>query len=166
MSPGSATRDYIGGVGGGTSDEELYASTADELTRFATGLVGPSDAPDVVTEAVISAMTSREWPEVRNRRAFLFRAVLLTSKSWHRSERRRRVRDTLALGPTRSEAPTHHGEVHEALRVLSAQQRAVVFLTYWSDLNPEAVGQLLGISEGAVRKQLSRARKRLREVLT
>lgn len=50
------------------------------------------------------------------------------------------------------------------LSVLSDQQAAVVFLTYWSDLRPVEVADVLGVREGTVRKQLARARKRLREV--
>lgn len=45
---------------------------------------------------------------------------------------------------------------------LSAQQRAVIVLTYWQDLEPKAVAELLGVSEGTVRKQLARARQKLR----
>ena len=50
-------------------------------------------------------------------------------------------------------------------RKLSPQQRAVVVLTYWQDLTPSAVAELLDVSEGAVRKHLARARKHLRRVL-
>jgi RNA polymerase sigma-70 factor (ECF subfamily) len=153
-------------VAGRPSDEEVYAAAAPELTRFAAGLVGPSDAADVVADAVISALRSRAWPTAGDRRAFLFRAVLLTSKSWHRSERRRRDRETRFARATVPEAPPTLDDVEDALDCLSTQQRAVVFLTYWSDLDPRAVAALLGVSEGTVRKQLARARKRLREVLT
>jgi len=41
----------------------------------------------------------------------------------------------------------------------------VVFLTYWDDLDAATVANLLGVSEGTVRKQLGRARNKLREVL-
>ncbi len=51
------------------------------------------------------------------------------------------------------------------MAALSPQQRAVVFLTYWEDLEARSVADLLGVSEGTVRKQLGRARIRLREVL-
>ncbi len=51
------------------------------------------------------------------------------------------------------------------MAVLSPQQRAAVFLTYWEDLDVRSVAELLGVSEGSVRKQLGRARSRLREVL-
>jgi RNA polymerase sigma factor (sigma-70 family) len=56
-------------------------------------------------------------------------------------------------------------EVAMAVSNLSPQQRAVVFLTYWNDLDNRTVAQLLGVSEGTVRKQLGRARERLRRVL-
>jgi DNA-directed RNA polymerase specialized sigma24 family protein len=38
------------------SDEEVYAKHAEELTRFATGLVGPADAADVASAAVLSCL--------------------------------------------------------------------------------------------------------------
>jgi RNA polymerase sigma factor (sigma-70 family) len=55
--------------------------------------------------------------------------------------------------------------VREAVAGLSVRQRAVVVLTYWADLDPRAVAERLGISEGSVRRHLARARARLREVL-
>jgi DNA-directed RNA polymerase specialized sigma24 family protein len=75
------------------SDEEIYAKYAGELTRFATGLVGPSDAPDVVSSAVLSCMSSRQWPKVVNSRAYLFRGVLIAAHQLHRSDSRRRARE-------------------------------------------------------------------------
>lgn len=55
--------------------------------------------------------------------------------------------------------------LRSALDVLSLQQRAVIVLTYWQDLSPAQIADLLDTSEGTVRKQLARARARLREVL-
>ena len=48
---------------------------------------------------------------------------------------------------------------------LSPQQRAVVYLSYWHDYSPIQVAEMIGVSEGTVRRQLARARARLREVL-
>jgi len=56
-------------------------------------------------------------------------------------------------------------EVVEAIRSLSPQQRAVIYFTYWEDLRPGDVAELLDIGEGSVKRQLARARARLREVL-
>ena len=66
--------------------------------------------------------------------------------------------------PDRS-GPEGADEVLASLAALSPQQRAVVHLTYWEDLTPHAVAARLGVSDGTVRRQLARARKRLREVL-
>ncbi len=147
------------------SDAEVYAAHADELVRFATGLVGRSDAEDVVSEAVLSVMSSRVWPHARNRRALLYRAVLFQARSWLRSTARRRRREASIANKGSGEMPEAVPEVWDAVRVLSPQQRAVVFLTYWDDQGVDAVAELLGVSAGTVRRQLGRARRRLREVL-
>ena len=41
----------------------------------------------------------------------------------------------------------------------------MIVLTYWNDLGPASVAGLLGISEGAVRRHLARARALLKEYL-
>jgi RNA polymerase sigma factor (sigma-70 family) len=48
---------------------------------------------------------------------------------------------------------------------LGVRQRAVIVLTYWADLEPAAIADWLGVSEGSVRSHLARARANLREVL-
>lgn len=150
------------------SDTELYRAHAAEMVRYATVLVGPGDAPDVVTDAVLRAFESPGWRDVRHPRAYLFRAVLNTATSSHRSRSRRARREDVA-GRRPSPDPTPSTElrldVHRALDVLSTQQRAVVYLAYWDDLPAAEIANVLGIGEGSVRKQLARARARLREVI-
>ena len=148
-------------------DVETYRRHAAELVRYATVLVGPDDAPDVVTDAVLAAFASRSWREVDNRRAYLYRAVLHHSASHHRSSRRRQLREerAAALGTIPPDQPGISTDAHRALAALSEQQRAVVFLTYWQDLAPAQVADLLGVSDGTVRKQLARARDQLRRIL-
>ena len=70
-------------------DEDVYRKHAEELTRFATFLVGPDDAPDVVSDAVLSAFSSRSWPAVDDRRAYLLRSVLNAARMLARSSARR-----------------------------------------------------------------------------
>lgn len=148
------------------TDTELYRKHADELVRYATMLVGPDDAPDVVANAVLSCMTSRRWPEVINRRAYLFRATLHEARRLGRALIRRREAEQRA-GQHGSGRFAMIGEpdLRFALDRLSVRQRSTIYLTYWEDLTPPEVAQLLGISEGAVRRHLARARSHLREVL-
>lgn len=144
---------------------DAYAAHGDELVRFATGLVGPSDAQDVVADAMARLMNSPVWMEAENPRALMYRAVFHEARMFVRSRRRRLSREARATVQEAYEMPNIAPEVSAAVAGLTPQQRAVVFLTYWDDLDPRSVAALLGVSEGTVRKQLSRARGRLREVL-
>jgi RNA polymerase sigma factor (sigma-70 family) len=144
---------------------DLYAKHSGELTRFATGLVGPSHAADVVADAMTRVMTSRVWGEASNRRALMFRAVMFEARMFHRSNHRRLAREARASRRESYEMAEFEPEVAAAVSRLSPQQRAVVFLTYWDDLDARTVADLIGVSEGTVRRQLGRARERLREVL-
>ncbi len=148
-------------------DVETYRRHAPELVRYATVLVGPDDAPDVVTDAVLAAFSSPQWRDVTNRRAYLYQAVLSRSASHHRTDQRRRRREdrAVALAAVPHDAPDPVVDAHRVLAGLSEQQRAVVFLTYWEDLAPGQVAELLDVSDGTVRKQLARARDHLRRTL-
>lgn len=146
-------------------DDELYRKHADDLTRLATGLVGPSNAADVVSAAVLGCVSSRRWPTVDDRRAYLFKSVVNEAAKWHRSSTRRRVREAAVRPSPEFEIPVPRPEVIAAIRALSFRQRAVIVLTYWADLTPGDVANTLGVSEGAVKRHLARARGRLREVL-
>lgn len=149
----------------GASDGELYRKYAEELTRFATGLVGPSDAADVVSEAVLRCLSSSQWAGVRQPRAYLYRSVFNEAGRLHRGNRRRRSREVRSATPEVVSQPEVRPEVLAAVNRLSLRQRAVIVLTYWDDLKPEAIAELLHISEGSVQRHLARGRRRLKEVL-
>lgn len=147
------------------SDAEAYEKYASELVRFATGLVGPDDAPDVVADAFVRVLGVRPWEELDEPKAYLYRTVLNQVRMRHRSTMRRRAREMRAADPEMSFDPEVRPEVLEAMSALSARQRAVVVLTYWEDLTPADIAERLAVSEGTVRRHLARARSKLREVL-
>jgi len=148
------------------SDEEVYGKYAGELIRFAALVVGPHEAADAVSSGVISALQSTGWATVRNPRAYLYRAVLNEARMMIRRDARRRKYE-VRVAPVESAVtmPTPRPEIATALARLSPKQRAVIHLTYWEDLDPRTVGELLGISDGTVRRHLARARTTLRKVL-
>lgn len=148
------------------NDEETYRRYSQELTRYATGLVGPFDAPDVVTDACLRAFDSPSWPEVVDRRAYLYRTVLSVATDHHRRTLSRRMRELKTATPPSVEITHEDIDVLRAVERLSLQQRSVIFLTYWEDLTPSAVADRLGVSEGSVKRHLARARKRLGELLS
>jgi RNA polymerase sigma factor (sigma-70 family) len=169
MTPESA--DHIEGAtvtADDLDDAALYRRVAPELIRFAAALVGRTDAPDVLSGAVVKALAAPGWPTVRDRRAYLYRSVFNESQTWLRRAGQRpllEARAVRARGTDRFELPTLHPDVRSAVARLSVRQRAVIVLTYWADLDPGTVAVRLGISEGSVRRHLARARARLREVL-
>jgi DNA-directed RNA polymerase specialized sigma24 family protein len=55
---------------------DAYSANGQSLVRFATGLVGPSDAQDVVADAMARLMRSPVWGEAQNPKSLVFRAVL------------------------------------------------------------------------------------------
>ena len=147
------------------SDGLIYEKYAEELTRFATGLVGPHDAADVVSMAVVRAFSSPAWAGVRDHRAYLLRSVLNETRMHHRSTLRRRAREARYAQPDRVEAPDVRPAILEQVAGLSVRQRAVVVLTYWDDLDPAEIGRRLGISPGSVRRHLARAHAHLRKTI-
>jgi RNA polymerase sigma factor (sigma-70 family) len=151
---------------GAVDNEQIYREHATELTRYATGLVGPFDTTDVVTDACLRAFQSRNWPTVTNRRAYLYRAVLSVAEDYHRSTLACRLREVKAAGSSIAMPGKVDVNVLKALNQLSVQQRAAVLLTYWEDLSAEAAAERMGVSVGSVKRHLARAHKRLEERLS
>jgi RNA polymerase sigma-70 factor (ECF subfamily) len=152
---------------GGLSDADCYEQHAPDLVRFATGLVGPADAADVVSSAFIRVLGSPAWPHANDQRAYLFRAVLNEARMYRRGEQRRHAREA-RVGFVESVDPSRGAldvEVLGPIGALSVRQRAVVVLTYWKDMDQAAIASLLGITRGSVARHLDRAHARLRELI-
>jgi len=147
------------------NDGELYELHGRALVAFAASLVGPSDAPDVVHDAAMALFESGTLAEAVNPRALMYRAVLAKAKSMQRSIIRRRNRERLFAESVVYNDPEVLPEVVAAVVGLSQQQRACIFLTYWEDMTPAAIGELLGIAEGTVKHHLAVGRDKLRRVL-
>lgn len=146
-------------------DGELYERHATALVGFAASLVGSSDAPDVVHDAVLSLIESGQLADATNPKGLMYRAVFAKSKSMQRSMVRRRMRERRQAETVIHQDPELLPEVAAAVIRLSPQQRACIFLTYWEDMAPAAIGELLGIAEGTVKHHLAVGRDRLRRVL-
>ena len=122
-------------------------------------------AEDVTQEAFIQLLghwrkVSRyERPEAWVRRVAIRLAV--------RTARRDRLRATLEGQSTARREGQRPPDVDlaDALRLLSVRQRACVLLFYFEDRPIAEVVEILGISEGAVKTHLHRARQHLATLL-
>ena len=153
---------------GGLGWRDIYEAHAPHLVQLATFLVGRDDARDLVADGVARAVRSEAWPAVRDHRAYLTRVLVNAASDERRRRTRREGRERRATmldarGLYVTGAPDV--DVRAALAGLSPQQRAIVFLTYWEDLTIPAVARRLDITEGSVRRQLARAKDRLRRAL-
>jgi RNA polymerase sigma-70 factor (ECF subfamily) len=131
---------------------EVYVKYRDDLLRYATSLVGPSRAEDVVSTVVLKAIRRQPLAEIERPHAYLMKAVLNECRSvWRR-------RSDVGI----------EVEVTETLEVvwrLPLKQRAVVYLFYWEDRPVAEIAELMGIAEGTVKRYLHNARSRLKEHL-
>jgi RNA polymerase sigma factor (sigma-70 family) len=147
------------------TNSEIYRKHADDLTRFATALVGPSHASDVVSDGVLRCLGSPNWYRVGDKRAYLFRSVYHEAARFHQASSRRRAREQRAARTEHVDPPDVRPEVLAAVGRLSTRQRAVIVLTYWNDLDPSAIATMLKISTGSVKRHLARGRSHLKEAL-
>jgi RNA polymerase sigma factor (sigma-70 family) len=144
---------------------EIYAKYAPELARFATSLVGPVDAADVVSEAVVKSLWSPTWASVVNPRAYLHQAVLNESRMHHRRTTRRRTHEMKTASSDMDTVSAPGIDVWEAMGSLNLPQRACVFLRYWEGMTTVEIGEELAMSTRSVRRQLAHARTTLGRIL-
>ncbi|MGD9794721.1 MAG: RNA polymerase sigma factor [Acidimicrobiia bacterium] len=151
---------------GEADDAEVYRKHADELMRFASALVGPSGAEDLLATSVLRALSAASWGSAENKRAYLYRVVFNEAMRSRRDARRRMAREVRAATSESFESVVADRDLIAALLKLSVRQRAVVFLTYWGDLPPSEVAITLSTSQRTVERELAAAKRRLEEVLT
>ena len=121
------------------------------LLAFATGLVGRDDARGRGVERGAEGVCRPPRGQRSGQpRPYLFRAVVNEASTWSTRAAQRVERERLPAGSAPTwELPSFRPDVRAAVERLSVQQRAVILLTYWADLDPCAIADHLGISEGS-----------------
>jgi RNA polymerase sigma-70 factor (ECF subfamily) len=122
-----------------------------------------AEAEDVAQDTFVRAY--ERWDGIRrldNPSGYVFRMAL----NAYRSRLRR-----IAVAARRSVVPTQpdpiaesddRDEIRRALAALPANQREAVVLIEWLGMTSEEAGKVLGVSAGAVRVRLTRAKQALR----
>jgi RNA polymerase sigma factor (sigma-70 family) len=151
--------------------EELFLHRRTALIGYAALLAGNDrDAEDLVHEALVRTF-SRARPNLAPEAAesYVRRAILTSYLDGYRKRKRWiSVRHLLAPkderdGPERATA--QRLEIETALAGLSPRERACVVLRYYEDKTTPEIADLIGISDGAVKKYLGNAVRRLSVVL-
>ena len=145
---------------------DAYVEHSRALLAYAIFLAGTNDGEDLLGESMLRCRSSARWPMV-DPLPYLMRVVSNQAKRrWSTNSRRRRRELSFHRAIPRPGEPDSDDSFHTVIRTLSPQQRAVLSHTYWLDLDVATTAERLGVSDGTVRRQLARARARLREELT
>lgn len=147
----------------------LHARTADDVTRFALRRAASrADAEDAVADAYLVAWRRREAvPEPPEDALWLYGVTRNALANLARGARRR---ERLRLRLARERPPEHRdadvGEVAAALARLPEQDAELLRLLAWEGLSHREAAVVLETTENAVALRASRARRRLRELMT
>jgi RNA polymerase sigma factor (sigma-70 family) len=145
------------------------------LTRYCAGIVGASRAEDAVQQALINAHTAlQRTDEVRHLRSWLYRITHNAALNVLRA-----VRDDVPLdaatdaaavdedGPAATfERTERFRATVDAVRELPERQRAALVLRELEGRSHEEIAETLGVTSGAARQHLMRARVALRGAVT
>ena len=143
------------------SVESVYRQDAERLWRAVYGYAGdPEIASDAVAEAY--AQLLRRRTAVRDPAAWTWRVAFRVSAAALKARRTAGDVDQVSVEHRDRYADP---DLLAALRRLPDAQRAAVVLHYYADLPVREIANRLGSTSIAVRVNLSRGRRRLRELL-
>jgi RNA polymerase sigma factor (sigma-70 family) len=145
------------------------------VRAFLRGMVGPNDAEDCLQETFLAALRAYPRAEAANLRAWVFTIARRKAIDHHRSRARaaKPVADPQPMIDRRA-APAadpadatlgmrpEHSEIWAAVAELPPGQRAAVVLRFAVDLRYSDVGEALGTSEQAARRNVQDGLKKLR----
>lgn len=147
----------------------LYRAHAPRMFRLALRLTGglDADAEDVVQEAWRRVIRGLEGFEGRSSLAtWLTSIVTRCALEWQRANRRTADEEPGEIPLSPSQARTSSRlDLERAFADLPAGFRTVLVLHDLEGYRHVDIAELLGVSEGTSKSQLSRARARMRELL-
>lgn len=149
----------------------LYEHHATHVHRFALYLSGdPALADDLTSEAFVRVWTARERVEISTVRAYLFAIVRNLFLEVRRRDRRHAPLDERipSTVPGPEDLANGHSQLRTVLTALSALpevDRAALLMRADEALPYEDIANVLGISIGAAKVKVHRARLRLAETL-
>jgi RNA polymerase sigma-70 factor (sigma-E family) len=149
---------------------EFVRASLPGLLRYGHALTGnPHDAADLV-QTVLEKIGSR-WTHVQRKTgdplAYIRRSMANAHISrWRRTRRENLVAELPDIQPVTPADPFEHEPLWQALRDLPPRQRAVIVLRYYEGLSEAEIAEALGVSQGTVKSQASKAIASLRVTMT
>ena len=141
---------------------QLVTENENRLYRTALAILGhPQEAEDAVQDAFVKYL-EKAPRDLRDPAAWLTRVLVNGCKSRLRLQWRQVTELPDALP---APAPAEREELEE-LWSLSLQERTAIHLFYYEGYSTDEISRITGVAPGTVRARLSRARERLRKLLS
>ena len=152
----------------------LYEQYAEAVYRFAYWLSGnPDDARDITSETFVRVWTAPEEPRTETVKAYLFTiARNLHRRQWRRQSRQVALDEVIQERPEDTPSPAQ-AAVHQedlacalaAIQKLPELDRTVLLLRAKGELSYEEIATTTGLSAGAAKLRVFRARAKLMSLL-
>lgn len=151
--------------------ERVYVETRADLLAYVNRRTSgsPAEAADLLAQVYLVAWRRRDvLPSGDGRRPWLFGIARVVLAEHHRTRTDHVSLDELGghesgrQGGDVAADPVRAAVVRRALAGLAEMDRELLLLTIWDGLSSVEAAQVLGISPGAARVRLHRARRRLR----
>ena len=146
--------------------ERVVALHGPDLLRFCAARVGPDRAEDCFQETMLAAL--RAYPELRDPdavRPWLFAIAARKAVDAHRAAAAapRPVADRESVGGCGVDGDPADAALWARVGALPDKQRHAVALRYLADLSHAEIGEAMGTSEPAARRNVFEGLRRLRE---
>ena len=160
--------------------DALMREHAQAIAQYCTAWLGEGLAAEVTQEVFVTAWeTLPSYRPDAPLRRWLFGIARNKCQQGFRNRARRRAIAHTFLEDIRQQvhaesgtepeamltAETRHTQLHHSLSQLRDVERMLLVLRYWKELPIADIADIMGKSETAVRKQLERAKLRLRELM-
>lgn len=155
------------------SDEEMVRTYSDMVYGVAMRYVrNPTDADDIYSDVFYRYFRRvREFHDEEHRKAWLLRVTINCSKEFlqnrqYSEELNDDMFGSVSITETQEASIEDIMAVRQALTQLSEEYREVIELYYFSQLTVSEIAKMLQRPSGTIKAQLSRARDRLRALLS
>ena len=145
---------------------DLWRQHADRLLLVARSMGGPAE--DAVQEAFVALASQRDLPA--DPMAWLVRVTRNRLLQWHRSQRRRRARESLAAEANWFECESltcqqrlEAREVASALQALPSPDREIIVMHIWGEMTFESIAGVVGGSRANAHRAFVRGLATLRQ---
>jgi len=144
---------------------ELMREVGEPLRRYVVRRVAADQVDDVLADVFLVVWRRLDDVPADEVLPWCYGVAHLCVANAHRSQRRRLELVDKLQRDRPSPAPDDDPDLAEALDQLSETDRELIRLWAWERLQPREIGAVVGLSANAVSLRLSRARRKLLELL-